>query len=574
MEEGTLQALGEQKWPRREHGSFSIPNSGSVQIYATGKERTFLMLRGETCLQLSSSCGYWITDFCSVGGYQQALWLPVITVEMPGEWKLHVAKRLLHQILCQCVLTDGVDMLISSDAKVETISTPLGDVCPNIVLCHISVISEHTEPMQLSPPDGGSKQQVESNENGNQSVWMETMTRALETRLIKERKEYEKRVQTQQVQRLLLRKNQMALKGLLNPEGTSIQVVRQRYQTLPSVKGSATIFMEVDLISRTAGESLFGLHLSCSPAPVKSNAVSVRTQSGIVPELPNEACVTIIIIVEVEDIVLSEESDESPLGLTIEAHWTTGREAHNIACDRSTRRASQVALLQLPLESLLLVRQGWTCFEYSLPGSTLVPSAVYECRKPRRLEVDVSYCTSCDWAAWAESLNTMLKGTGHHIDVCIGEGRVSILSIALFAFPAEDLPGMFFNITHACLCFLVLSRVAPYRCCCSREEESTGLGKSIKTQRFIVRLYFLSAGMGCDRRGSRAKRCIRSDDSNERTKGRPPNLYNRGRDFDASIDAATRRALDHLVVASSLRQPWPINSRRFPKFSLWIRSKK
>ena len=453
MEARMLQSLGEHQSPRREHGSFCIPNGRLVQIYATGKERTYLMVRGEHCLQLSSTCGYWIGDFCSVGGYQQALWLPVITVDMP-KWSLDLAKRILSQMLCQCVLTDSVDVSLSCDALVEKTTTPIGDCCPNIVLCNISEIPDIMEPMQLITPEDRREHEPHAKRNGRQSAWMKTMTRALESRLIKERKEYDKRVHSEQVKRLLLGKNRKALQELLNPKGTSIQPVQLRYRTLPSGSGSTTIFMEVDVVTSSAGETICGLHLSCSPVVVsKSNAVSVRTHSGIVPEPQHEVCMTIITIVEVNGIDFSERSDECTLDLIIEAHWTTNKGAPvDDPRNELTRRASNVAILQLPLEPLLLIQKEWTCIDYhtalARKGKPLVPTAVYECRKPHRLQVDVSYC-SCDWNwnEWAESLDKMLSGTGHHIDVCNHVESGVTLSIILFSFPENDLPGRLLTYT-------------------------------------------------------------------------------------------------------------------------------
>jgi hypothetical protein len=453
MKDVSLKELGERQSPRSlEQGSFCIPGKTAAQIYSMDSKE-YLVVGGDdnAKLQVSNACGYWVADFCCVGGFQQVLFLPRVCVSMP-EWKLDVAKRILIQILHQCILTDGVDVFLPESTKRQVVRTPVGDSCLKVVLSATSDIpndDEEVEAMELSPITTAEPVQPE---NGKQSAWMQTMSRALETRLIHERKERQKRVHTQQAKRLLLQKNQEALQQLLNPAGTSIKAVRMQYRLLTSGKGCLTVFMKVDVVG--TGSPICALHLSCSPTSTKG--ISVRSQSGVVPKLQHSSCVTIVVIAEVEGIVFSDDTGDFPLCLNVEAHWTTGIVKANQ--NKVTRLATQVAVMELPLESLLGVQQDMKCIDYSatLCGTALVPSAVYECRKPQRLQVDISFCSSWDAKVWAASLNDTLKGTGHRIDLCHqNETSSPIASIVLFPFPEEELPGKLLNASFV-VCRLTL----------------------------------------------------------------------------------------------------------------------
>lgn len=276
-----------------------------------------------------------------------------------------------------------------------------------------------------------------------ESNWATTMARVLETRLLREYRERDRRIEEQDLERHLLKQNRIALQQLVNPEGDGIEAVRMRYHVLPSSSTQAIrVFLEVDVSpAKAAHENSFfcGLHLSCTPACSSNPALTVRTHSGIVPELQHGKCVTITAIVEVDGILLVEETVDWALCLSVEAHW-------NRTLAKETRRAGKVADLRLSLESLLLVQQDMKCID--LTPSSLEPSAVYECRKPHSLQVDVSHCCG-DWNEWAASLNNALRGTCHRIDVSY-QGEGATVSIFVFAFPAEEQPGMLTSVSPAC----------------------------------------------------------------------------------------------------------------------------
>lgn len=444
MKEAKLRELGERQSPRSlEQGAFCIPGKTAAQIYAMDSKEYLVVVGGgdNTKLQISNACGFWVADFCCVGGFQQVLFLPQVCVAAMPEWKLDVAKRILIQILHECILTDGMDVFLSDSTKRQVVRTPVGDYCVKVVLSALSDIPHDDDELEAMEHSPITMTEPVQPENGKQSAWMETMSRALESRLIHVRTERQKRVHTRQINRLLLQKNQEALQQLLNPTGTSVKAVRIQYRLLSSGKGCLTVFMKVDVVG--TGSPICALHLSCSPTSTKGRqGISVRSQSGVVPKLQHGTCVTIIAIAEVEGIVFSDDTGEFPLCLNVEAHWTKGNRKANQ--DKVTRLATQVAVMELRLESLLGVQQYMKCFDYSttLCGTALVPSAVYECRKPQRLQVDISFCSSWDAKAWVASLNDTLKGTGHRVDFS-DQSEISseIASLVLFPFPEEELPG-------------------------------------------------------------------------------------------------------------------------------------
>lgn len=267
------------------------------------------------------------------------------------------------------------------------------------------------------------------------SSWATTMARALETRLLREYRERDRRIEEQDLERHLVKQNRIALQQLVNPEGNGIEAVRMRYHVLPrSSTQTVRVFLEVDVSPAKAAHEnsvFYGLHLSCTPASSRNPALTVRTHSGIVLELQHGTCVTITAIAEADGIVFAEETDDWALCLSVEAHW-------NCTLAKEARRAGKVVVLRLSLESLLLVQQNMECIDLMPLG--LEPSAVYECRKPHRLQVDVSHCCG-DWNEWVASLNNALWGSGHRIDV-FNQGEGATVSIFVFAYPAEDLPGM------------------------------------------------------------------------------------------------------------------------------------
>lgn len=439
MEGKSLHDLSGCQKPRTERGAFCIPSGDAVQIYATGRDKTYVMIREGLRLHVSNTSGYWIADFCGVGGFQQVLWLPPISVEMT-DWRLDDAKRILTQILHQSVLTDGSHVNISMGTNVEQMNTPTGASHPNIVLSQVAQIPNGVEPMELSSPEDERKEKPDSRDNGEQSAWRTTINKALESRLRKERTNHQKRVETQQMKQLLLRKNQEALRTLVNPEGTSIEAARIRYRTLPSGTGSATVYMEVDVVIK-ASSTLFGLHLSCTPR--STSGVCIRTHSGIVPELQNGACVTIIAIAEVNGVVFSDQAGECAIRINVEASWTTAKGNDREKAKR--RRASQVSLIELPLESLLLIQHDMKHIHYpaTLDRTEPMPTAVYECRNHSTLQIDISSCPPCEWKAFAKTIETIFQGSGHRIDVkCPEEGHADTVSITIFSFPEEDLLGM------------------------------------------------------------------------------------------------------------------------------------
>jgi hypothetical protein len=392
------------------------------------------MIQQKSRLRVSNTCGYIAGDFCGLGGFQQVIWFPRLLLDLQ-EWKhLDSAKLVLFEILRQSILTDGININMSNDVIVERASDPMGGSCPSIALHEIT----NLPPEQ--PPDPKEDSPIDTNESIQRSNWATTMARALETRLLRERRESDRKIEEQELQRHLVTRNRIALQQLSNPEENGIEAVQIRYHVLPSSGAqSASVFLEVDVSPTKATHEdsiLYGLHLSCTPVSRRNHpALTVLTHSGIVPELQYGTCVTITAIAKVDGMMISEEADDWVCCLNIEAHW-------KCTLQKRRRRADKVADLYLSLESLLLVQQKMKRIALIPLGRK--PSAVYECRKPHILKADVSHCGS-DWNVWAASLNDALEGTGHRIDVSNQE-EISTVSIIVFAFPAEDRPGMWIDV--------------------------------------------------------------------------------------------------------------------------------
>eukprot|EP00978_Attheya_sp_CCMP212_P015307 scaffold39498_cov56-Attheya_sp.AAC.1 len=203
-----------------------------------------------------------------------------------------------------------------------------------------------------------------------------------------------------------------------------------------------------------------GSHHASKP----TNNVVVRTQSGVVPHLVPDTCVTIVVLVDVNHIPVvsspkkqykhnpDERNDSFPIALAIHAMWTTTTTSSSPSLlsrdedenNHNKRVGMPLAILYLPLEVTILQhnhnhfvidyntstlssqpqeqRNGRRC---GVVTSQMKSRAMYECRHARVLTLDISNVPSLgrdrrqeqQW--WKQDLVTSLNraSTSNRIDV-------------------------------------------------------------------------------------------------------------------------------------------------------------
>jgi len=187
------------------------------------------------------------------------------------------------------------------------------------------------------------------------------------------------------------------------------------------------------------------VHISCSPIAHQhrdsdSENVTIRTQSGVVPLLRHNECVKVMCTVIIEgwkrNISANMVTDDA-LALAINAAWKT----HDEDDENNERNGVILGILRLPLESFLLSLSSashiidfskknpknvsrW-CREPNLafiPNernlqnqncslSQEIPKAIFECRAPRDIFIDVSRTISNDGDYQFQEMIKCLNGT-------------------------------------------------------------------------------------------------------------------------------------------------------------------
>jgi len=439
-----------------------------------------------------------IADFTGVGGYEQALILPPVESSLMvedasldssnDESVLTQRKHMLQTILANSILTDGSTAFLPRNTKVHIATDPMDSIisfkltpvnrevlsrcCPKQ-----NAVASQSKKTNLDNKSYDKEAKVDGNltkdDVSNTSTppkdpaWLEAIEQTIESRLVKQVAKANQLERTSQVRSDLIHKGRetMHKAARLHSTGGSVdmpndpQILRLRYGARPRTFSdaqnglSAVIDLEIDvhLPSKREPEELYDFHVSCTLASrVKQNVDNIRTQSGIVPVLQNGNCITILASVSLNDLNLDIQSNRkstSKLEFNIQGLWLDKFQK---------RQGSVLCILRLPLNGILFApvssaaRSGHyiqqeidftSADETNANASTLSPSAVFDYRYPRTLNIDVSGSIGLQcgkiWKDLVSKLNTQI-GMNSYIDLYFIKGEPTLKLVIFASNPAEQ----------------------------------------------------------------------------------------------------------------------------------------
>lgn len=432
-----------------------------------------------------------IADFTGVGGYEQALILPPVESSlMVEDASLNSSnnesifthrKHMLQTILANSILTDGSTAFLPRNTEVHNATDPmdrtifkltpvdrevLSRCCPKQ-----NVVASKSKDTNVGIKSHDNQTRVNGNltkdDASNTSVppkdpaWLEAIEQTIECRLAKQVAKANQLERTSQVRSDLIQKGRETIHkaARLHSNGSSVdnmsndpQILRLRYGARPrtfsdtQIGLSAVIDLEIDMYlpSKREPEELYDFHISCNLASRnEQNVDNIRTQSGVVPVLQNGNCITILASVSLNELdvdIQSNRKSTSMLDFNIQGLWVD-------KCQK--RQGSVLCILQLPLNGILFspvfsaTRSGhcivheidFTSTNDESNSSTLSPSAVFDYRYPRTLNIDVSGSIGLQggkiWKDIVSKLNSQI-GMSSYIDLYFIKGEPT-LKLVIFA---------------------------------------------------------------------------------------------------------------------------------------------
>lgn len=439
-----------------------------------------------------------IADFTGVGGYEQALILPPVESSLMvedaslnssnGESVLTQRKHMLQTILANSILTDGSTAFLPQNAEVNISTGPMNSTIFKMSPVNREVVSRscskqnavesQSNDVNMDVDNKSRDDQAKRNDNLTKDdassnlvppkdpAWLEAIEQTIESRLAKQVAKENQLERTSQVRSDLIHKGRETIHkaARLHCSGGSIdtsndpQMLRLRYGARPRTFSheqhglSAVIDMEVDIYlpSKHHAEELYDFHVSCTPASRdEENMDNIRTQSGIVPVLQNGNCVTMIASISLNDLDCDDQSNSkssSTLDFNIQGLWLDNFQK---------RQGSVLCTLRLLVNDVLFApvssatRSGH-CIQHEIDftstndetnTSTISPSAVFDYRYPRTLNIDVSGSIGLQggkiWKDIVSKLNSQI-GMGSYIDLYFIKGEPTLKLVIFASNPAEQ----------------------------------------------------------------------------------------------------------------------------------------
>jgi hypothetical protein len=430
--------------------------------------------RDITHLQICNAVGYWVTDYCDLGGFSQILFLPRLVYEDIGKKDCHdVNYRQIHlehlnwtsvlqEVLRRCVLTDGMEVwscclqsksaINEFDASPDSSSQiPIHSFCLETINLMTFLDNMHSVEVEAKRVD--IKPTMYNPEPP--SSWRYSIAAALEARIrskvLHDRSEEENRRRREHA----CSRGKLALRELSRClDNTPVVLSRLRYRTQPTTTmsskrmgSSLVVYAEIDLwwredTGKVALQVMYDVHMTCSLEMDSWTDADVMTQSGMTPTLRPGESVTIAMIVDVSGIPTDETNDfvaKSGLILGVQIQWTHGPEPHAHNGDFS-------ALLRLPPDVLVVpqpkMQEAMIAGRKSKDQVKMHPPSTlfFDCRIPRHVLVDVAKC-SFSLSDWLGRLTETLEGTLHCIVGQFTSQSNAAVSLILLAYPSWEYLG-------------------------------------------------------------------------------------------------------------------------------------
>jgi hypothetical protein len=453
-----------------------------VTIHCLSEENSYLLVihRREYAIKrliVENCAGYWISDFCGIGSYQQLLLLVSKDDERRdavGSYTSNDTSR-IEQLVRGSILTDGKELWLPKGVHLERPLKPTQTAqhvnpdyseYPRIRLADHATFDSSSLTKLPPPTDANISPNVAYSLPPTPSPWIGTVERAVEKRLGEQMKNMADCQSRIRQRRHLLEHGRDVLEELsCSPQVTPLRLLRLKYLSQPnlSLTGdakkqdvSAAILMEIDLLHTSCHPrdteplvselGLRDVHLCFTTAESKRWSVKeIRTRSGLIPLLKRHQVTTIMVMAELDGIVFrtnapDQEKDDG-VEIAVQALWADGQDS------KTCRRGALLASFTLPFGSLLLPSRKLKVIDFALPHAKVEAESsypIYECRKPHLVEIDLSSCRldRLDRNVWLEEVQESLFGSFLRVDrVCDGNEH-SVLKLALYAFPSSAIYGL------------------------------------------------------------------------------------------------------------------------------------
>ena len=481
---------GEHDFQCFEDGGFDVYGDTSCIDYSSHKihqdnkqsSSSFQVHGGGSCL---------IADFTSIGGYEQALILPqvdsclleedVSLKDRNDESLLTQRKRLLQTILANSILTDGTSAFLSQNADIRVAADPMGTTIFKLTPINRGLLSQ-CSPKQSAVTSQSKNKDVDINSHNEETKvndnlttdsstpippenpeWLKAIEQTIESRLAKQVAKTKQLERTTQVRSDLIHKGLETIHKAARLHSTTDgsvdisnepQILRLRYGTRPRTFSdtqnglSAVIDLEADIClpSKHESEAIHDFHLSCTLVSTVGPSVdNVRTSSGVVREFQNGDCITILASISLSDLDVDAQSSSgsaSTLDLNIQGLWLDKLQK---------RQGSVLCILRLPLDGILFspiasATRAGHCIQHEIDftsadeSEALAPSAVFDYRHPRTINVDVSGSIGLQdgriWKDLVSRLNSQI-GMGSFIDLYFVKGDPTLKVVIFASNPAE-----------------------------------------------------------------------------------------------------------------------------------------
>eukprot|EP00986_Skeletonema_menzelii_P020257 scaffold30651_cov154-Skeletonema_menzelii.AAC.10 len=435
-----------------------------------------------------------ISDFTGIGGYEQALILPQVEsclMEDPSlnnrndESVLTQRQLMLQAILANSILTDGSSAFLSRNTDIQVAADPMETTIFKLTPLDREVLSQccsqesavRSQPKNKDFDNNLHSEETKVNDNLTTGVtdstsilsknpeWLDAIEQTIESRLAKQVAKAKQLERTSQVRSDLIQKGLETIHKAARLHSTTDgsldisyepQILRLRYGTRPRTYSdtqnglSAVIDLETDIYlpSKHEPETIHDFHLSCTLVSTFDHKVdNIRTQSGVVPEFQNGNCVTILASISLSDLDVSIQSNSgsaSTLDFNIQGLWLDKLQ---------NRQGSVLCILRLPMSGILFspissTTRAGHCIQHEIDftsadesdASALAPSAVFDYRHPRTINIDVSGSIGLQdgriWKDLVSRLNNQI-GMSSFIDLYFVKGDPTLKLVIFASTPAE-----------------------------------------------------------------------------------------------------------------------------------------
>ena len=404
-------------------------------------------------------------------------------------------KHMLQTILANSILTDGSGVFLPRNSEIHDVATsqkadttifklsPVHREEEVLSQCRqkpVNAVASQSKDIDVDITSHDDKQREGSDKlltkeaASSASVlpkdpsWLDAIEETIDSRLAKQIAKANQLERAAQVRSDLIHKGRETIHNASRFHSTAgsvdipndPQILRLRYGTRPRTfsdtqRGlSAVIDLELDMhlpIKHGKKEDeLHDFHVSCALASRLETNVTVdniRTQSGVVPIFHIGNCITMLASVSLNELDLDFDTNSnsaSTLDFNIQGLWLD---------KLKKRQGSMLCIFRLPLNGILFsqptcnVRQGH-CIQHEIDftsddasgASRLVPSAVFDYRHSRTLNIDISGSIGLQdgqiWKDLVSKLNSHI-GMSSFIDLFFVKGDPTLKLVIFSSNPVE-----------------------------------------------------------------------------------------------------------------------------------------